>query len=986
MAIMLAVLITVALMSFAAAALLHSGTTSAEGSLEYIDENGEQVTLSEEYDPKYLYQADLGPSSGTYTLEDGGWYVIAEDAEIAELNMIGDVHLIIRNDVTLNLTGGDYVKDNIVPKETAGSTSDINLIIDTTLAENICIYREAGDADSIGSLAESHAVRRGITLLGLHEGSSLTNTALIVSDCQRTINVFNGGTVENRGIMRGYDSNLIYVNKGPTNIINHAGALIENGEVYGQNGSAVYVRGGEVCITNHGTIDGYGSGISVTGDSTTRDSLTLQNEKGATISSESLGIQFGLQTDKNIVRNEGTIEGQIYGICSISGYTEITNSGNILGDKYEGIWLRTVGEIKGTGNSDEYEDIWPRTAVEITNSGNILSNEGNGISLLKEKPPRNEGNVTLLSGLLITNSGSIKSSSECGIFSQHSLTLDNDEGAVIDGTLGLYLVDGGDITNRGEIKGSKLGGVYSLGATVLKNYCMMQKVDLDDETVNDVSLGAGSIIDGDLYIGKAASDLRFIGDLDESSLIYSTVTGSAEIFDAEISIDTDGLPKEYGGEKLTLIKSSGLSHGGDVEQNYNDGQYTLTISADDTDLFAYIQRYGIGFDPGSISLDAEEGYSGHEGANADLINTGNTGTGSLMITYGGDLGSFDIGTSPTGIIGGIAAGESIGFSFRPVDGLTVGTYGMTITASRSEDNSNPIDDAELKITFTVSIAESEPPAPGADPQYTITSASDAGSVIEPEGVTAVASGGDMTYAFHAESGSIVSSVSVDGMPLSSEEVALGTYTFRNVINNHSIEVSAEEAIILSVTVVQGRGHAEYSIDGSSFTEYTGTVAIPMHSSVVVEAVSDTGYVFMNWWDGDGILTEQTATFTDADSSIYLELYFSEEVFGSDPEDGALWFIIGMLLLFLAGLFLLFLLFYRRSYEVVKISPSEEIIGKDRAYRKRPYRVSIEGGLSGTVTYKVGEDGIPKDISPDQDGAYEIPKQDVIDKLTIEFVR
>lgn len=114
-----------------------------------------------------------------------------------------------------------------------------------------------------------------------------------------------------------------------------------------------------------------------------------------------------------------------------------------------------------------------------------------------------------------------------------------------------------------------------------------------------------------------------------------------------------------------------------------------------------------------------------------------------------------------------------------------------------------------------------------------------------------------------------------------------------------------------------------------------------------------------------------------------------EVTFEEDNNGALlpswsWYLIGAFLFLLAALLLLLFVFYRRTYEVVKVTASEEAIfnGDDRARRKRAYSFTLEGS-TGPVSYMVGEEGQWKPLIPDRNGTYTIPKEDVIDKLTIE---
>jgi hypothetical protein len=92
------------------------------------------------------------------------------------------------------------------------------------------------------------------------------------------------------------------------------------------------------------------------------------------------------------------------------------------------------------------------------------------------------------------------------------------------------------------------------------------------------------------------------------------------------------------------------------------------------------------------------------------------------------------------------------------------------------------------------------------------------------------------------------------------------------------------------------------------------------------------------------------------------------------------YIATAIILLIAVLLIALILFFRRSYEVVK---GEAVIGDDRAPRKKDYVFSLEGEPSGMVVYRIGEDGDWITPTLNEEGSYVIPKEEVIGKLTIE---
>ena len=72
----------------------------------------------------------------------------------------------------------------------------------------------------------------------------------------------------------------------------------------------------------------------------------------------------------------------------------------------------------------------------------------------------------------------------------------------------------------------------------------------------------------------------------------------------------------------------------------------------------------------------------------------------------------------------------------------------------------------------------------------ITASADANSVVSPSGAVALQRGGDQTFTFSAADGYYVSAVKVDGVSLTSDQIGLESYTFKNIIIDHTIAVSS----------------------------------------------------------------------------------------------------------------------------------------------------------------------------------------------------
>lgn len=282
-------------------------------------------------------------------------------------------------------------------------------------------------------------------------------------------------------------------------------------------------------------------------------------------------------------------------------------------------------------------------------------------------------------------------------------------------------------------------------------------------------------------------------------------------------------------------------------------------------------------------------------------------------------------------------------------------------------------------TYTANFKLNAPNIPK-DKEYTITSSADPGVSMTPLGKITVKQGGSKTFYFSAIEGYVISDVLVDGRSISAAEVSKGYYTFTNVTSNHTIEAkNTKEVLILEVAVVGG-GYVEYSINGSGFTKYSDPVTITVKGSEIeLKAYADDGYAFSKW---SGYITDTNSeiVLSDVRTSVYIQANFENEVAGGQPSSwgdhkGPL------LLLLILVIFFLLLFLFGRSYRVTRV-PEEDIIGKDRAVRKRPYRFTVSGGSE--VRYRIG-DGEWISIVPDAEGNYAIPKEEVIAKITIEMI-
>ena len=228
-------------------------------------------------------------------------------------------------------------------------------------------------------------------------------------------------------------------------------------------------------------------------------------------------------------------------------------------------------------------------------------------------------------------------------------------------------------------------------------------------------------------------------------------------------------------------------------------------------------------------------------------------------------------------------------AIAPVIVIINGAYGTAFTPDNMCDiNGNHVAYPSTKIDIGAFRYIDAGQNNGAKDYY-VSASANGGASISPEGKITVGGGTNVTFNFSA------SSVTVDGAPLSAADVEKGYYTFQNVLSNHTISATGAPAIVppVNLTITQkGSGYAEYSVNGSPFTKYTGTVSIQDGSSVVLRAVAGDGNEFKEWKDGNATYTSAEISFSNVKAHLNLDLSFT----GDDDNGIQLWMIGAIALL------------------------------------------------------------------------------------------
>ena len=323
-------------------------------------------------------------------------------------------------------------------------------------------------------------------------------------------------------------------------------------------------------------------------------------------------------------------------------------------------------------------------------------------------------------------------------------------------------------------------------------------------------------------------------------------------------------------------------------------------------------------------------------------------------------------------------GDTVTFTISPQSGYRVDSV---------KDNGSPVSVvgqggvliytvSNVTVDHDVIVSFSKIPTPTPN-RYVITLTSDGGSTVSPDGRHDVSEGLNFTFTYSAKSGYVISDVIIDGTSRS-DLLSDGSFTFSNIKSSHTVSIVSQigrDDATFTIDIVEGKGYAEYSIDGHPFVRYVSPVSFTSSSDLMFRAIADDGYTFERW-TGHIASDKEEILVQDAKLSIVLEIHF-------ETDDDMFQYIVGMCLLILLALLLIFLLFVRRRFDVTIDVLSETVVveGKDKAQRKRRYVFKVDGASS--IRYKVGDDGGWSVPHKGDGNTFIIPAEDVVDNITIE---
>ena len=160
---------------------------------------------------------------------------------------------------------------------------------------------------------------------------------------------------------------------------------------------------------------------------------------------------------------------------------------------------------------------------------------------------------------------------------------------------------------------------------------------------------------------------------------------------------------------------------------------------------------------------------------------------------------------------------------------------------------------------------------------TIIATAGEGGTISPNGEVLVDIGESVTFTITPNDGYRIASVMVDGTENVTEQLVDGTYTFVDVIENHTIAATFEESHTYTIIVLSNNDAYGFVSEGGTFEE--GTV-------YTIGAMPNDGYRFVSWNDGN---TENPRTITVTRDSTFVAIFRDINVHWScDFEGDVIW--------------------------------------------------------------------------------------------------
>ena len=563
-----------------------------------------------------------------------------------------------------------------------------------------------------------------------------------------------GGGVYNISKLSMQDRSEISNNKGDS----YGGGVYSHGYTYvdgSLRGTVFTMTGGKVSDNVISSGAG-GSGVALISDLSGSNTF---NMSGGEISGNKGGFYGGVYMCYYAVFN-------MSGDALISNNTAINYGGGVY------VYFKAVFNMSGgkiTGNNGGYygggvccysNGIFNMYGGEI--SDNSAINYGGGMfNYVNSTFNMSGGKISdnrVGYGAGVSNYGSTFSMSGDALISEN--TASTCGGGVYNYNSGTISMTGGEIYDNEAIYG---GGLYNGGGTIEMNN-------------GSVISGNTATIGGGVY---NASMLNIVGGMitDNTAKGVGTAGSGGGIYAENFNNLTVADGVVFSGNTASTLRINDITPFVDVD---HDGiadtvDYAKKIGAVVLDASVYLGQNAAAYNNYDIN------YPGN--VYVIIIDIDPDGAGTVTVADGDDGTEYGTLTADGWIYVPITI-NSITLSADPTGGYELKQFTIDGT---SEISDNP---ATVPITGNMSvIAEFNAlPVPPEPDDYTITATADKNSTVSPSGDVTVAAGENKTFTFSANKGYSISAVYVDGVAISSVELASGEYTFYDVLDDHTINV------------------------------------------------------------------------------------------------------------------------------------------------------------------------------------------------------
>jgi len=515
------------------------------------------------------------------------------------------------------------------------------------------------------------------------------------------------------------------------------------GGVYNYSGATFTMTGGEISgntagYNGAGVHNYYGSEFNMTAGLISKN-ISSGNGAGVNNYEGSTFTMTGGEISGNITEyNSGGGVNNIYSSTftmtggKISGNTAINGSGGGVQNNYSSKFNMNGGVINGNNKATFGGGVYNIGEFEMNGgeiSENIATRSGGGVSNVTYN-----AKFEMIAGEI---SGNIATEKGGGIYGSDSVT--NIKGGKISGNTaklggGLHVLFTSVVTiTNGEISGNTAelgGGIYSTNSVInIKG----GKISGNTATEADKN-GSG----GGIYTDNYAS-LTVENGVVFSSNTAPTLRTNNIVDDATLTYYINKISK-----KVVLSASANPKLNAPAYNNYD-----INYQGDALVVTIVIKPSS----SGTVTATYEDKDTVYKNGYVYVPLSGDVITLSAIPKSGGKFIQFEI--------------DNEGLSKNPI-------------VSNVEDSI--VLNVQENITVYATFQYRE---------YSINVSADSGSEITPGGTVKVPYGFDEVFKFSAMPGYKITAVYVNGVPISSAELASGEYTFRNVKSNHTIEVVSE---------------------------------------------------------------------------------------------------------------------------------------------------------------------------------------------------